>query len=297
MKMKLLLAFLINISLIHALPTQTRNLIHLDQALTYFHKQKRSQDQRPRLAVHDVSFFGHKIILKDELILSRPPAPLNLISPHGVSVAQIIVDPLYGTNPGQKIHSLTRGIFEEEIENAVDHWIDEGIKIVNLSMSFRSQEVVDSLNRFIEAGGIIISSSGNSAERLGIDLAPHYQNFKGLTISASDNKGHLESFSQYDQKSLLAPGSIQSLPVHRLKYRSSQSLREEPETLSEDLEVVEYGFGMTSGAAPIVTGVVTMALTLKPHLKQREINQLLLESASLIDGKPVLNAYAFLKKL
>lgn len=281
-----------------ALPEAIEKTIKLDIAKEIFKREleKNSNLEKPKIAIHDVSFFGHKILLKKHMPFDYAPPEMGLMSPHGVSVAQIISDSKNGVLDDQKINVLTKGIFIEDFERAIGIWERQKIKIVNLSMRFRSPAIIEALNGFIKRGGIVIASSGNSALRQGIELPEYYQSFQGLAVSASDLKGELLDFSQYDKSlSVLAPGEIGSYPTNRIVY--TESVREEPTEISENIRVQEHGFGMTSSSAPVVTGLVTMALTLDPNLKQQEINLLLKNSATLILGRPLVNAEKFLNQV
>jgi len=266
--------------------------IHLEDALKVWRQEKRSVPAR--LGVHDVSFFGHKILLKDYLSQSVDSPPLMLVSPHGSSVSQLIVSKRDGIHPDQKINSLTVGIFEEDFEEAVQTWQRKSIKIINLSLGMRSAEVVGHLNAFIDDGGIVIASAGNSRERLGEHPKDYYKNFKGILVGASDGQGKPTSFSQFlPGKTIWAPGEISSLRTQKILYKISPRL--EPTELDDNLKVQDHHFGMTSGAAPIVTGIVLLALQINPNLTQAQINHLLVKSSTAPHGVPFLHAANFLK--
>lgn len=272
------------------LPEGVKSLIQWEEAIATYEKEGITT-KSPNVAIHDVSFFGHHLLLKDFLDLKEPAKELALVGRHGVSVSQI-----YLSAQGEyhsPIQLLTRGIYIEDFKEAVKLWRKHKIKLVNLSMTIRTPEIVEVLNSFIKEGGIVIASSGNSGERLGKDLLPHYKEFLGLTVSASDLDGSLEGFSQIGPQSILAPGSIDLYPVDILHYRIAP--RSEPLFFDDNLSVRTHLFGMTSSSAPLISGIVSLALRINPDLNQKEINTLILKSADRVREKPVLNAKQFLE--
>lgn len=278
---------------VYSLPLEVDERISLSKAIELYSTHQKFP---LKVGVHDVSFLGCKTILSDLIVDSRLCPTLKLLSPHGTAVVQIMKDPIYGVNPQMDIAALTTGIFEEDMREAVKSWKKKGIKLVNLSMSFRSKEIVDILNDFILDGGIIIASSGNSRLRLGEEPKEYYKDFKGILVGASNTFGAMEEFSQYlPGKTILAPGTIDLYPVERLVWTGS--LRDEPTELDQDVKIKEYRFGMTSSSSPVVAGVVSMALELNPELTQSDINELLLKSADIYDGKPILNAEKFIESV
>ncbi len=275
------------------LPSKVESLINLKESKIIFAEQNRSF-QKINMAIHDVSFFGHKIILDEDLRLKEETSALSLISPHGVSVAQILQQTQVPYQ--EKIQLLTKGIYLEDFKEALSLWRKHGVKLVNLSMTIRNKEIVDLLNDFINEGGIVIASSGNSAQRFGRKLLPHYKNFQGMTVSACDLNGDLESFSQWEEGSILAPGSLDLYPVKRLAYHIAP--REEPESLNNNLYLKEHFFGMTSAATPVVAGVVAMALRINPKLRQSQINDLIrLSGRKNKANQLVFDAEAFLREV
>ncbi len=295
MKLRLILGLILTLLTVSSwgLPSAIEKAIHLTKAREFYDNilSSSSHNIRPKVAIHDVSFFGYKILLRDEPLESTPKE-MGLISPHGSSVTQVFK----GVDPKQSVSALTKGIYIEDFNKAIRSWEKHHIKLVNLSMSFRSPEIIHALNGFIERGGVVVASSGNSGARLGIDLAPHYQGFKGLTVSATDNQGRLTSFSQFDEGlSVLAPGERESYPTKRVTYKLAG--REQPTALDDNYSLQSYAFGMTSASAPVVSGLVAMALTLDNKLSQKEINLLLKNSATLVSGKKFINAHAFFNQV
>jgi hypothetical protein len=279
------------------IPAPYRDLIHLDEAINLYEREGENflTTENPRLAIQDVSFFGHRILLKNQLDLLEEVPPLSLLSPHGVAVAQVITDKEYGVKTDQKISLLTRGIYEEDIQRAVEKWIEHRIDVVNLSIRLRTPEIVASINTYIDQGGIAIISAGNDGERFGPDLPAYYKDFKGLIVGACDDKGLMTSFSQYGLGTILAPGELESIPVERLVWKMAP--RNEPQDLDTGLTIRSYLFGQTSASTPIVTAVVLMAKKINPALTQKEVNEMIHETSFVKEGKPVLNAYKFLKKV
>lgn len=293
MKCSLILAMALFSIKVFSLPVKVAEVLSLSEAMGLY---SRHQKYPVKVGVHDVSFLGCKIILADLISDPNLCPPLNLMSPHGVAVVQLMKDPHYGVNPQLEIASLTTGIFEDDMKKAVSEWKRRGVRLVNLSMSFRSKEIIEILNEYIDQGGIVVASSGNSRMRLGERPKDYYQDFKGILVGASNVHGEMEEFSQYlPGKTIFVPGTIDLYPVERLVWTGS--LREEPTELNSELKVVEYGFGMTSSSSPVAAGVVSMALELKPDLTQKQINEFLLNSADVIEGKPHLNAEKFLEKV
>ena len=276
-----------------ALEQPVSDFIGLDAALK-LHRESDIKKKEIKVAVHDISFFGHHIFLKGLLDKELVSPPLGLMSPHGSAVSQIIAHPKWGVNPKVKFLSLTKGIDTEDIEKATTQMIEKGIRLLNISLFLKNEDIVKSLNNFIDQGGIVIASAGNAAKRLGKDLPAHYENFKGLTVSACDLKGNLQDFSHHqDGKSIMAPGQTDLLRVDYLRYPTR--VTEDPKYLMEGFRVVPHMFGMTSGATPVVTGLVSLALELKPDLTQREVNHLLHASAKYNNiGLPYINAKNFI---
>jgi hypothetical protein len=279
---------------LHAqLPFAVEQAIALKQAKEIYAQYAPHDSDNPEVnvAIHDVSFFGHKLILNDDLDLQEEVEDLTLISSHGVSVAQIFQKtqaPFQG-----RIKLLTRGIYIEDFIKAFASWKKHGVKLVNLSMSIRSPEIISLLNEFIRGGGIVIASSGNSAQNLGLQLPYHYEDFLGLTVSASNVDGNLENFSQWSETSIVAPGSIDLYPVKRLAYNIAP--KKEPESFKEGLFLRDHLFGMTSAASPVVAAVVTLALRLKPDLTQKQVNYAILTSAKINrEGQALFDAERFM---
>lgn len=276
------------------LPFEVKKSVKLEKAWHIYSENASANPTQalPKSALHDVSFFGHKILLGPylDLLGLDEVAPLTLISPHGASVGQVFLA-AQGASHFQGPSLLTKGIYVEDFKESLKRWKEHDIKLVNLSMSIRDHEIVALLNEFIDAGGIVIASSGNSGVRQGVSLARHYSDFKGITIGATSVSGVLEPFSQYSEKTIFAPGSRELYPVKRLTYTIAP--KEEPIATNEKVRVTDYNFGMTSAAAPLVSGVVALALGLDPELKQAEINKLL--SSSTEKGLKVFNAERFLR--
>ncbi len=248
------------------------------------------------VGIHDTSFYGHKVLLSQNLFSEHFESPkLELISPHGTAVAQVIGNHEFGVNPNVIFGSFTKGIYLENFESALALLKAKNIKLVNISMTIRNTEIIKLLNKFIDEGGIVILSAGNSAKRLGRELPEQYENFKGITVSATDLEGNLLEFSHYSKgKSVLAPGQEKSYPVNYLRYNQIAS-KSEPEKINEHISIKQHQFGMTSAAAPVVTGAVSLALQINPNLTQAEINKALLAGPQNKFGQPKLDIYSFLK--
>lgn len=286
--------FLIQYNFANALDKSIDTAINLSEAKNKF---SRFFKYEVELAIHDTSFFGHKILLANNKFSdSFVSPPLSLISPHGSAVAQIIGSDNFGVNKNVIFSSFTLGIFLEDFKKAFLKITKNKIKLVNISMGIKNLEIIEILNNYIDQGGIVVLSSGNSAERLGRELPEHYFNFKGITVSASDLDNNLLNFSHYSKNlSVLAPGQIRGTPVNYLKYNQAGS-KTEPEVLNKNVSLKNHLFGMTSAAAPLVTGAVSLALQINPDLSQREINEALFNGPKNSEGQAKLDIEHFLSQ-
>jgi hypothetical protein len=251
------------------------------------------------VGVFDVSFFGHKYFLDGQFSNQFESPKLNLITPHGTSVSQVMAHKSFGVNENIRFGHFEQGIYIENFKAGIKALKEKGIRLVNISMTLRNKEIVAALNEFIDDGGVVIASAGNSAERLGIPMPAQYEGFKGILVAAMEKDGSLCAFSHYDQGVVMAPGARNAIGVEYFLYDFQGRRPYEPTASDVDnvlFRVRDYGFGMTSAAAPIVSGVVSMALMIKPELTNWQIKDLLNSTASFNqNSRRKLDANAFIK--
>ena len=226
--------------------------------------------------------------------ISDDPYDVDL-NGHGTHVAGIIAGlhndvGIVGVAPEVSLYSVI--VLDEEGSGTTSNLIDgiewvvaNDIPIVNMSIgsSFESSALENAIDEAHALGHIFVSSSGNDGEDGGEDNMTYPAKYTNvIAVGATDDNDTLASYSSYGPElDLLAPGT---------------SIRS---TWPEDEYVSISG---TSMAAPFVSGVIALMLSVDNSLSSSEILALLLENAEdlgldsneqgagLLRGDWVLNA-------
>jgi serine protease len=147
-------------------------------------------------------------------------------------------------------------------------------RVINLSMEFPGRcprSLQDSITDAIAAGALIVAAAGNAA-------APaetfHPGNCRGVvTVHATDRDGARAPYSNYGKVDLSAPGGA-TAPDPEGGVLSTSFAGE------RGAGFFDYGFKVgTSMAAPIVSGVAALVLSVRPTLRPGELRDLLVETA------------------
>lgn len=262
--------------------------------------------------------------------------PSNAKSEHGTHVAGIIGAKI-NNNIGiagiasTEIYLLNKDKFVESL-----NWAEQnGIKIINASFSLSRPKLDDEGNVEYEAtysaaieaaianfNGLFITSAGN--QNINNDLHPQYPagyNSENIIVVGSINSnGDKSSFSNYGSATvdIFAPGShiLSTYPLHlciespNTTYATSNGNKKRCEVeWSEKNNCWEWngtthesnGYHFMSGtsmAAPHVTGVAALLMSINPHLTAEEIKERIIYndtdipnlSEACVSGG-ILNAY------
>jgi len=156
---------------------------------------------------------------------------------------------------------------EESIVDALNYALDNNIKIVNLSIGYFSspltEEMISLLERIEKSNMIIVWASGNEGEFETFD-PQDYQNLRLFpydlenifVVTSVDPSLNFSSFSNADRTVSFAA------PSHRGKITSIHAFDD------------QY-FGGTSGAAPVISGILLNMLKVNPSLTPKEVKHIL----------------------
>lgn len=242
-------------------------------------------------------------------------ADLTDISHHGTSVSSIVNDDTIGVAPNAKIIPL-------KVVNK-DNKIDEGTVIAALkyvanhtsakiiNMSIGKMHVSPLFNRTLgelnKLGIIIIAATGdNGLNCAQIPTYPASSNFPntmsiGASVLSLTNPFQLASYSNYGNcVDLLAPAGDfdKGILTPRFNFNSTKAEGNSVNSINAAPEV----FSGNSAAAPMVSGVAALALSVNPNLKPSELKQILLESGvskfknTSLSKKGIINALNAVQK-
>lgn len=166
-------------------------------------------------------------------------------------------------------------------------WHNQSIMISNNSWAFTSpgvtDKVVPQLNAAIQnavrsgrggKGEVILFASGNSGEVDANYFHPG-NNVNVITVGAMANTGRRADFSQYGSNLfVVAPSNGGTLGITTTASRGTGDL------LNGDYT---SGFGGTSSATPLVSGVVALMLQANPNLGYRDVMNILARTSRKVD--------------
>jgi len=188
---------------------------------------------------------------------------------HGTSVAGIAAATanngigIAGVASGCRIMNLRAGtsqglLEEDDVASAIIYAVDNGAKIINMSFGdvATSQMLRDVIQFAFESGVALIASAGNSS-------SPEIHYPSGLSqvisVAATNMDDELASFSNYGATiDLVAPGVNLLTTARNNQYRNISG---------------------TSAAAPVVSGVAGLILSVNPELTNHDIRNFLVSSS------------------
>ncbi len=229
----------------------------------------------------------------------------NLGHSHGSIVSGFIASPVNGIGvvgaaPQSKL------ILIKQIEasdsatiKAFEYAKVHGAKIINCSWGTNnvSQGVANALTQFKKDGITIIFASGNAGIDMDSTINDESELDSVIGVGASDEYNDIAEFSSYGSNiDLIAPGGDLSNGVGILGLDDSGSVGS---TMQRSLVNNNYAFTHgTSFAAPIVTGVVALMISLNDTLTPNQIREILISTtdkvgsnANYIDGFDTYRAY------
>lgn len=161
---------------------------------------------------------------------------------------------------------------EDDVANAILYGISNGVRVLNCSFGdYVFSNLLRDVIKFAYSQNVtIICSAGNDGrDRL------HYPSAydEVISVGASDLNDAKTSFSSYGETvDIFAPG-LQNLTTMRVGKGSSQ--------YNNDYDKING----TSFAAPIVSGVAAMLLSLNPALTNEEVRGILVSSTTLMQNQ------------
>ena len=217
----------------------------------------------------DPELAGANIVDKSRCTLE----PSQTSSPHGNSMAAILVSQQYGVAPDATLYtyqtatdgaassgSCKQGTQElDTIANLINQAIDDGAQIISISLSNneRSSEIKWAITRAINEGVIIVSSSGNEAI---YDDFSHLGRWSGVVgVTAINTDGTFASYSSWGNGVVTAavggPVTIRDANTGELTTTSG-----------------------TSNATALVSGMLALARQKWPEATTNQILQSLVHS-------------------
>jgi thermitase len=243
----------------------------------------------------DRAVMGYDFVDDDADSLSG--SPINL---HGTSVAGLIASAADGTGltgvaPGVKLmdvrvcNSQGRCPFVA-IAAGIRLAVQRGAKVINMSLggAFDNEGLRNAVQEAIAKGVIVVASAGNSGANF-VGFPAAYPNV--IAVAATDRQGALASYSNFGSQTLVAApgGDFSDEQLLQFFQAFAQDFQQLVPKLKPNLLTIypggTYGwFAGTSGAAPIVTGVVGLMLSANPKLTNDQIRKILRDTAKSIRG-------------
>ncbi len=194
---------------------------------------------------------------------------------HGTSVAGIVAAVgnngigIAGVAPGCHLMNLRAGtrqglLEEDDVASAIIYAADNGARIINMSFGdvATSQMLRDVCQFAYQSGVVLIASAGNSQS-----AAVHYPSgfLDTISVGATTEEDYLAGFSNYGATiDLVAPGVSLLTTARGNDYRT---------------------FSGTSAAAPVVSGVAGLMLSLRSNLTNQDVRNILVSSADDLGEK------------
>lgn len=209
---------------------------------------------------------------------------------HGSHVAGLAAASTFGVAPGAKILPLkVIGHFGGDvgsITGAVYYAVNNGAQIINMSLGASSTDSLPQLQAAMDYAHanqvLIVASSGNGHPFFGLgmnnDFNPIYpasfENKNLISVAAKDSFNDLSPYSNYGVKSvdLTAPGGLYPNDLIQSSYMKNP--REEN----------YIGFQGTSMAAPMVSGVAALILSMDNRLTPVQLKEVLLSSGDKVES-------------
>lgn len=207
-----------------------------------------------------------------------PNAHISPVYPHGTFVAGIIgaktnnATDIAGICGGDHSKGITiipycvgnEAVFTSySIDDAILDAVDEGVSVINISLQTPHTSAVDAAIDAAYANNVnIVCSTGNGNTNTIQYPASHV---KTIAVGAMDGSYHRADVSQYGTGlDFVAPGEAIYSTV-----------------LNNDCW---YQYNGTSGAAPQVSGVIALMLSVNPNLSPSQIKEILKRSCTKLSG-------------
>ena len=251
----------------------------------------------------DKDFFQHPIDHNDPSNPTDPTITTDDTYGHGTTVAGVIGatgNNTYGSRGiNKKIEMVPLQVFLPRVSGvdnsynaqmsliieAITYATNKNIPILNLSMGGPSYS--EAFKQAIQNyPGLFITSAGNDTQNLNTNpwYPASYNLPNMITVAASLPDDTMASFSNYGKNTvhLFAPGEDILTPYTTFQCDMSSSYCEHMGTthISRGYHLV----GGTSIAAPFVTGVAALMLSVNPTLTTSQLKSLILESGDTVAG-------------
>ncbi len=199
--------------------------------------------------------------------------------------------------------SVEGRVLASDVASAVLYAATKNIKILNISIGFKNDSNV-LRSALANYNGLVVCAAGNDSENIDTN-STNVQKYPAcydlcniISVGATDNVDSVASFSNFGPEGvdLFAPGEgILSC------YPTSKCLNGTHHYPTHTYNGY-HTYGGTSMAAPFVTGVAALIMSIRPDLTTEQIKALILDNVDKIDalsGKCVtggrLNAYKAVK--
>lgn len=260
-----------------------------------------TQQHQVNVAFLDISFFGYKLLLNNNLSADINEVKSNIASPHGTGVVQTFYKPFIPTiQKNIKVGYMGIIGMDVSLETHLNNIFNKGIRLVNISYYLKNKEDIELLNKFIDKGLIVVLSAGNYAERLGPDIAEHYYQFKGLIASSINDSGQRAPFSQTCSTCIHVLGGQGQYDTKFINHTNFDKRNGEPELSDLSDGTVTYldtEFGMTSSAAPMLSSVVAVSLIFQPQISMENLKKKILSTSEFEMDLHKLNVNSYLQIL
>lgn len=199
---------------------------------------------------------------------------------HGTHIAGTIAaltshNGILGTAPGAIIYPVKAfdqngSAYVSDIIKGIDWCMRNGIRLINMSFGMKedSRALKEAVRQAQERGAILIASAGNDGKSNRIDFPASYR--ETIAVGATDKRHKLARFSNYGKEVFVyAPGNriYSTWPGNKYATLSGSSM-----------------------STSHVTGVVALALALRPSLTSRQIRQLLKSTSTRIRNRKQVGA-------
>ena len=187
---------------------------------------------------------------------------------HGTNVAGIVAavannsKGIAGVAPNCRLMNLRAGtsqglLEEDDVAAAIIYAVDNGARIINMSFGdvATSQMLRDVCQFAYQSGVVLIASAGNSQS-----AEVHYPSgfLETISVGATTADDYLAGFSNYGATvDLVAPGVSLLTTAKDNQYKN---------------------FSGTSAAAPVVSGVAGLILSVQPQLSNQDVRNILVSS-------------------
>jgi subtilisin family serine protease len=191
-------------------------------------------------------------------------------SSNGVGIAGIAGGANQG---GTELMPLCIGVSDPDgsvLDDAILYAIDSGAKVIQMSLSVGQSSAIDAaIQAAINNGVTVICAAGNTQPNMSTAVTYPASNSNVISVGATDQNDKKASFSRFGSNlTIAAPGTSIFTTTLNNSYASVDG---------------------TSFAAPIVSGVVALMLSVNPSLTPQNIRNILTTTADKVGGYTYLN--------